>query len=104
MIAVIPQIAPTRIAPKAYSAHTGLTAKPWLMCLRRVLIRKRTVRIEPTMASAQLAVTPIVPDAPPNMMKLGSSGEIVVPLDTHQAPPRQIKRPPKVTIKDGITR
>ena len=56
-------------------------------------------------ATTQLAVAPIEPWPPPPMSwKLVSSGAIVRPCATHQAEPRQTRRPPSVTMNEGTSR
>ncbi len=57
------------------------------------------------MPTIQLAVAPIeVLGAPPRIRNVVSSGAMVWPLATHHAEPRQINRPPRVTMKAGIAK
>ena len=51
------------------------------------------------------AVAPIEPPGPPPIsLNVASIGATVWPLVTHQAAPRHTRRPPSVTMKDGIAR
>ena len=58
-----------------------------------------------TMPIAQLALAPMAPSMPPPIgLKRLSSGATVWPVVTHQAAPRQISRPPSVTMKEETPR
>lgn len=91
--------------PSKLSAQTGRSGNLNRLRCDRPLSSMKATAAQARTPTIQLAVAPIEPRGPPPMSwKVASSGATVRPLVISHAMPRQISKPPSVTMKAGTSR